>query len=144
MPQLWLAVFLLLLLPMPSATAETTDDSVALIAHPNVRAVSLHPNSARAIFAMRQRTWPDGQAANVFVLPDDDPLHARFSKELLNVFPHQLKMAWDRAVFSGTGQAPGRVSTQSEMLERVATTPGAIGYVEKGGADARVRIIELQ
>ena len=39
--------------------------------------------------------------------------------------------AWDRLVFSGTGQAPDTVTSTEEMLARVASTPGAIGYLSQ-------------
>ncbi len=93
---------------------------------------------------MRQRTWPDGQAVRVFVLSNSHPMHARFAKEQLAVYPHQLQLAWDRMVFSGTGQAPDRVSDQTEMHERVATTPGAIGYLEREYLDDRVQVISME
>ncbi|MCE8021009.1 hypothetical protein HOP51_12945 [Halomonas sp. MCCC 1A11036] len=128
------------LLPL-SATA--LERQVVLIAHPTVANTSLTRDTTRAIFAMRQRSWPDGQAVRVFVLPNDHPVHARFAKERLSVYPHQLQLAWDRMVFSGTGQAPSQVNTQSEMLERVATTPGALGYLEREYLDERVQVITM-
>jgi hypothetical protein len=87
----------------------------------------------RAIFSMRLRLWPDGSPITVFVLPPTDPVHVRFCKEVLGVFPHQLQRAWDRLVYSGTGQAPVEVDSLEEMEQRVRETPGAIGYLEKDG-----------
>ncbi|MBT2774705.1 hypothetical protein J7J47_20970 [Halomonas sp. ISL-60] len=115
-----------------------------LVAHPDVATRLLNRDTTRAIFAMRQRTWPDGQAVRVFVLSNSHPVHARFAKEQLAVYPHQLQLAWDRMVFSGTGQAPDRVSDQAEMHEQVATTPGAIGYLEREYLDDSVQVISME
>ncbi|MGO1773748.1 MAG: hypothetical protein ACTHZS_13915 [Halomonas sp.] len=93
---------------------------------------------------MRQRTWPDGQAVSVFVMNNSNPVHARFAKAQLAVYPHQLQLAWDRMVFSGTGQAPNRVRDQAEMREQVATTPGAIGYLEREYLDDSIQIISME
>lgn len=93
------------------------------------RASKLSPAAIREIFFMRQRAWPDGTPIQVFVLPDDDPIHRRFAKEVLGVYPFQLRAAWDRLIYSGTGQAPIQVPSLREMAERLAHTPGAIGYV---------------
>ncbi len=93
---------------------------------------------------MRLQTWPDGTAIKVFVMPDDAPFHAVFSKEKLNVFPYQLRTAWDRLVFSGTGQAPETVTSQEEMLAKVASTPGAIGYLTKSRMDGRVNVLQIK
>ncbi len=97
----------------------------------------------RALFTMRLRLWPDGAPVRVFVLPDQDPTHRSFSREVLNVYSHQLRRAWDRAVFSGTGQAPTEVRDGAEMLKRVAATPGAVGYVGGGVEDERVRFVPV-
>lgn len=100
----------------------------------------LSVTTVRAVFGMRLRTWPNGAPINVFVLYDDHPAHIAFCKEVLNIFPHQLRLAWDRLVFSGTGQAPFQVSTEREMRLLVATTPGAIGYLGDTMIDRSVRV----
>jgi ABC-type phosphate transport system substrate-binding protein len=115
-----------------------------VIVNPSVSEKTLSKSSLRAIFGMRLHNWPDGTAVRVFVLPDDSPLHATFSKEKLNVFPYQLRSAWDRLVFSGTGQAPDTVSSAEEMLARVASTPGAIGYLPKSKIDGRVHVLQIK
>lgn len=115
-----------------------------VIANHSVTEKTLSKSSLRAIFGMRLQTWPDGTAIRVFVMPDDTPLHATFSKEKLNVFPYQLRLAWDRLVFSGTGQAPDTVSSPEEMLARVASTPGAIGYLTKSKVDSRVNVLQIK
>ncbi|WP_434986365.1 hypothetical protein [Vreelandella zhaodongensis] len=118
--------------------------AIRLVAHPTVATSWLNRDTTRAIFAMRQRTWPDGEAVQVFVLPNRDPVHARFAKERLAVYPHQLQLAWDRMVFSGMGQAPNRVSNQLEMREKVANTPGALGYLEREYLDESVHVISME
>ncbi|GEK72047.1 hypothetical protein HHA04nite_05910 [Halomonas halophila] len=143
-----MAIGLALLSVAPWVAADQGDDdeaqTVLLVAHPDVTTQSLTRDITRALFAMRQRTWPNGQAARIFVLPNRHPVHARFVKQRLSVYPHQLQLAWDRAVFSGTGQAPERVSTQAEMLERIADTPGALGYLEREKLDDRVQVITME
>ncbi|WP_232318708.1 hypothetical protein [Halomonas sp. GT] len=120
------------------------DAAILLVAHPTVATQWLNRDTTRAMFAMRQRTWPDGDAVQVFVLPNRDPVHARFTKEQLAVYPHQLQLAWDRMVFSGMGQAPNRVADQLEMREKVANTPGALGYLEREYLDENVQVISME
>lgn len=139
-----LSLVLFFCLLLPTVIAADEDDDIVMIAHPAAAADYLQRNVARAVFGMRQRTWPDGTAVRVFVLPDSHPVHARFVKEQLEVLPHQLQLSWDRVVFSGTGQAPERVQTMNNMLEQVAATPGGLGYSERGAVDERVRIITLE
>ncbi|WP_244272236.1 hypothetical protein [Halomonas aestuarii] len=130
-------------LSLSGTPARAQEDAVLLVANPDVTTRRLTRDTTRAIFAMRQRTWPDGQAVRVFVLDNNHPVHARFAKEQLSVYPHQLQLAWDRMVFSGTGQAPNRVRDQEEMRNRVANTPGALGYLEREYLDDSVQVISM-
>ncbi len=112
-----------------------------IVVNPHVTERNLRKNSVRAIFGMRLRTWPGSRPIQVFVLGDRNPLHIKFSKRILNVFPHQLRSAWDRLVFSGTGQAPIRLDSAEEMRAAVANTPGAIGYLPEAMIDDSVRVL---
>lgn len=140
--QLLLSLALAVLLAPSVGSADAHD--VLLIAHPDVDTETLTRDTTRAIFAMRQRSWPGGQAVRVFVLPNDHTLHRRFAKQRLAVYPHQLQLAWDRQVFSGTGQAPTRVVSPADMLERVASTSGGIGYLTQEHLDDRVQVITME
>jgi ABC-type phosphate transport system substrate-binding protein len=133
-----------LLLGIIYADIARATEPYEIVTNPGVNEKTLSKSSLRAIFGMRLHTWPDGTAVRVFVMPDDAPLHAAFSKEKLNVFPYQLRSAWDRLVFSGTGQAPGTVTSPEEMLAKIASTPGAIGYLNKSMTDGRVNVLQIK
>ena len=109
---------------------------------PNTTPISRYVLSA--IFGMRLTTWPDGSAIRVFVLPDDNQVHSLFCKQILQIFPHQLRTAWDRLVYSGTGRAPDVLKSEQEVRNRIANTPGAIGYLTKEALDDTVAILPVE
>jgi ABC-type phosphate transport system substrate-binding protein len=115
-----------------------------IVVNPKVRSGELSHTALRSVFSMRLRHWPDGSPLHVFVLPDKNPIHSAVSKRILGVFPHQLRWAWDRLVFSGTGQAPETVQTEEEMRARLASTPGAIGYLSRSMVDDSVRVLRIE
>ena len=115
-----------------------------IIANPKGATEYLDASTLRGIFGMRLSRWPDGTPIRVYVLPDDNPVHANFTKRILNTYPHQLRRNWDRLVFSGTGNAPIQVESEREMLDRIRTIPGSIGYMESGKESANVRVIKIQ
>ncbi|WP_284450915.1 type 2 periplasmic-binding domain-containing protein [Methylophaga thalassica] len=106
-----------------------------VIANVQVETKQLSKTTARSIFAMRVHQWPDGTPIKVFVLQDQNPTHNEFCKSILGMFPYQLRRIWDRQVFSGTGAAPVVVNSEQEMLNAVASTEGAIGYISLDNAD---------
>ncbi|MGR8979935.1 MAG: hypothetical protein ACU84H_07600 [Gammaproteobacteria bacterium] len=102
-------------------------------------------NGLSAIFKMRLRSWSDGSNITVFVLNDDNPLHKQFCKQILNVFPHQMRRYWNKLVFSGTGQAPIELENKDAMINKLINTPGAIGYLK--GTDLNhnnIRILNIE
>ena len=121
-----------------------TAQSIDLISNLDVSQKTLSRNTLRLIFSMRMTQWPDGEPIHVFVMGDKSELHKRFSKQLLGLFPHQLRRAWNRQIYSGMGQAPISVDSENEMREQVANTPGAIGYLPEGKLNEHVRTISIE
>lgn len=119
-------------------------DSVYPIINPDNLQHSISKNGISAIFYMRLRRWNDGSPITVYVLQDDDPLHKKFCKQRLNVFPDQIRKAWDKLVFSGTGQAPMLLENKEEMLKKVSETRGAVGYLSGKDLTANVEILEIE
>lgn len=134
---------LIVALSIAGAFGATAEDAI-VIAHPRVQEAALPRSTLQAIFSMRLTRWPDGTPVRVFVLPDDQPLHRAFCLEVLGIFPHQMRLAWDRLVFSGTGQAPVEVGSPEQMVAAVAATPGAIGYARSGISDGRLRVLPVR
>jgi len=112
-----------------------------LIIHPENNTEELSRNKLRSIFAMRTHQWSDGTPLHVFVLVDNASTHISFCKQVLGMFPYQLRRIWDRQVFSGTGTAPIMVNSEQEMLEKVARTKGGIGYVLPENINSSVKVL---
>jgi len=142
-------LFLLLILAQ-AVVASTTEnlvndpERVVPVVNAHSKQQSITRNGLSAIFKMRLHQWRDGTAVTVFVLKDDNPLHKRFCKEILNVFPHQLRRVWNKLVFSGSGQAPIVLNNIAEMQARVRETPGAIGYLKAGDVTDGIHILDIE
>ena len=132
--------FLILCTLLISAHSNAAD----VIVNPHVSQSTISQNTLRAIFGMRLLQWPNGEPITVFVLPLKSHVHESFIKERLGVFPHQLERSWDLLVFSGTGQPPISVKSEKEMRQRIAETPGAIGYLSRKDFDENVRLLPIQ
>jgi len=119
-----------------------TEELPIVVVHSAAHPKAFFSQSAlRAIFGMRLRKWEDGSPIRVFVMPDEHPLHISFSKNVLHVFPYQLRAAWNRLVFSGTGEEPIIVKSEQKMRVIVGSTPGAIGYLSRSMIDESVKPI---
>ena len=115
-----------------------------LVVHHALQPQEMTRHVARLIFTMRFLRWPDGTRVKVFVLADTSPVHRSFAKQVLDLYPRQLRRVWDRNLFSGSGAVPVTVDSIEEMIRRVNETPGAIGYVPSGFATETVRVIHVR
>lgn len=106
-----------------------------LIHNPQLQGENFSTSSLVRIYAMQKRVWSDNTPVKVFILPKDSPLHKEFVNTYLRMQPYQLDRLWNRLVFSGTGTRPEEVTSLDEMLEKVKTTPGAIGYIDSAILD---------
>ncbi len=103
--------------------------AVEVIVNSDVPEQAISQSTLRAIFSMHMRQWPNGRPIKVYILPEQNSAHVLFAKEVLNTFPYQLRRSWDVLVYSGSGQAPSVAESPQEVLQKVSSTPGAIGYV---------------
>lgn len=114
------------------------------VVNQQVQQDSITKHGLSAIFKMRLHKWKDDSAITVFVLADETPLHKTFCKEVLNVFPHQMRRIWDRLVFSGSGQAPIELDNEEEMIRKLISTPGAIGYLRSSDIKKGIKALTIQ
>jgi ABC-type phosphate transport system substrate-binding protein len=161
-PSVWALCLILLCGWLTRAKA---DEVVVAVNAASPAGKSITGNMLSAIFGMRLRTWQDGTPIRVYVLPDNHAVHITFAKHVLHVFPHQLRAAWDRMVYSGTGQAPVEVPTEEDMRARIAGTrdptlvvlrspeemreklaadSSAVGYLTTKMVDERVKVLPVQ
>lgn len=105
-------------------------NAIYIISNKTADTTSLSVVQLRRIYSMRQAHWQNGLPIVVFVLASKNPLHQQFCREELRLFPYQLDRIWHKLTFSGYGLAPIEVTNESELIDAVRTTKGAIGYVE--------------
>ncbi len=122
-------IFVLVLFVVSSAISNYAN-AIDIIANPSLDTKTLTTRELRAVFSLRLKRWSNGLPITVVALNNETDLHRIFCKKILRIFPHQLKLGWDRVTFSGLGQSPVIVKTQKEMIETIISIPGAIGYID--------------
>lgn len=120
-------LLLLTLFVLPPTYAD--ESSVYVVAHTNTNIIKLSSAQLRKIVSMRQTVWPNGQPIVVYTLDSNNPVHQTLCIDLLNMFPYQVERLWEKLAYSGLGEKPINVESEKKMLEFIAKTPGAIGYV---------------
>jgi len=128
-------LFAACLMASPLALAD-----VVIIGHPS-GPDSISANQVRDLYLNRSQALPDGQSAKPFELPEGDATRAEFHSKVTGRNDAQLKAFWSQQVFTGRGQPPEEAGNASAMKAQVASTPGAIGYIDSADVDDSVKVI---
>jgi len=96
---------------------------------------SLTAAEASRLFLKKTVRWSSGEAVYPVDLPEASSVRAAFSEAIHDRPVAAIKVYWQRQIFAGQGVPPVEMTSDREVLEYVASTTGAIGYVS---ADAPV------
>ena len=122
------------------APAQTNNDGFAVIVSSGIKSHHLSRKSLALIYRRRQTFWPDGEHVQPVNLPAKDPLRVAFSRCVLGQSPQDTEAYWRQMYFHGT-LPPYVLASQRAVVLFVASTRGAIGYVNRCPHDKRVVVL---
>ncbi len=121
---------------------ETSFSQVAVIAHKSVPIDKIKKSKLLDFYTGDIRKWNDGQPVVILDLkPRGDTKKAFY--EFLGKRPSRLKSIWLRKMLSGEGDPPLSMKSEDELLKKVASTPGALGFVSQRRATGDVKTLFL-
>lgn len=137
LPHLTLAFLLaaVFLLSGMEASAQTV-----VIVHASVSTKNLGSKELMDIYTLNTSRWESGARIAVFELKSGRAKEA--FHEFIGMSEEELKKIWLRKQFTGKARPPRSVPTEEALIDLVAETEGAIGYVSerslKSGKDVRI------
>jgi ABC-type phosphate transport system substrate-binding protein len=123
-------LFLALLLGCSAMHAQ----EVVIVANKSVKASEVSVAEIRDVFNGDKTSLSDGSHV-VPVTLKGGPVHEAFLKKFLGKGDAAFRAAWRSLVFAGQGTMPKTFDTEAALIDYVAATPGAIGYVGKDPGD---------
>ena len=118
----WLPLILWPLLALGSLEAQV------VVANAGVKVAEISKSDLLDIFTGASSNFSDGSRA-VPVTLKGGPIHEEFLKRFIGKKDLLFRGDWRVLVFSGKGTMPKAFATEDELLQYVASVPGAIGYV---------------
>ena len=110
--------------------ASASSAEVAVIAHPSVTTGQVDKTRLYDLYSGDVREWDNGAPIVLIDLKPKTDVKVAFY-DYLGKSASRMKSIWMKNMLTGEGQPPVSVETQEAILERVATTPGAIGYIDR-------------
>jgi hypothetical protein len=132
----WLVV-LVLAIPATSSAAQ-----VAVIAHLDAPADTLASTRLLDFYTGDVQTWNGEIAVVIFDLKPRTEVKKAFY-HFLGKSPSRMKSIWMKRLLAGEGEPPQALGSNREMLEKVATTSGAIGFAHRDSVYGPVKILAI-
>jgi len=139
-PLLTAAVVLLLAAP-PLVRAQALAELV-IVANPEVSADHLQQAELERIYLGKISRWHDGSTV-VPAMLKAGPAHEEFVEDYVARPLHRFVTYWRQMVFTGKGVPPRSFDDEAALLDFVAATPGAVGYVRPGADTGAVKVLKV-
>ncbi len=122
--------------------AETSFSQVAVIAHKSVPMDTIKKSELLDFYTGDIKKWNAAQAVVRLDLKARSDTKKAFYK-FLGKSPSRMKSIWLKKMLSGEGDPPLSMHSEDALLQKVASTPGAIGFVSQRRATGDVKTLFL-
>lgn len=118
--------------------AENSYSQVVVIVNKSVPDNSLTANQLLDIYSLSKKKWSDGNNIVVFDLKSHEATAEKFYG-FIGKSHSDIKKLWMKLQLTGEGSAPAALSSDDEVLSKVASTPGSIGFVGSSKTNNNVK-----
>ena len=115
---------------------------MAVIGHPEIPDSALDKTRILDYYTGDRQRWSDDQPVVPLDLQEPEDLRKSFYKTL-GKSSSRMRSIWMRRKLAGEGEPPEAVETEEEILDRVAGTPGAIGFVRREYVTSQVKLLAV-
>jgi len=133
------AMFFCLVLGSAVARAQ----EAVIVTNNSVKASEVTSDELREVFTGNKTSLKDGSHVTPVTLKGGES-HEAFLKKYVGKSDSAFRAGWRSLVFTGQGAMPKTFDTEAALVDYVAATPGAIGYVSKGASNDKVKILEVK
>lgn len=138
------AVVLVMLWLVVANSSVASRESIKIIVNRSNPLTSIDRTFLRDVFMKRTSRWSTGEVVRPINLPKALPARDRFTIEVLNKTPAQLRSYWIQRIFSGTDIPPPEADSMSAAIAYVAANPGAVTYLPADADPGSTKVIPIQ
>lgn len=131
-----LLAIVIVLLPVLSSAA-------TVVVNNEVDPSKINADELEMIYLGKKTLWDSGQRIVPVLVNEESEESKQFLERVLSKSVSQYRAYWKRRLFSGGGTVPKTFRNSAEVVDYVSKTPGAIGIVQPGTKDSRLKIVEI-
>jgi ABC-type phosphate transport system substrate-binding protein len=134
---------LFLFVAFASLLTQLAHAQVIVIANPSIRASTVSKAELSDVFTGSTSSLRDGSRVSPVLLKGGADQVA-FLNEFIGKSDAAFRAGWRSLVFSGQGAMPKTIESEAALVDYIAATPGAIGYIGKSTVHDRVKILAVK
>jgi ABC-type phosphate transport system substrate-binding protein len=136
--------FLFALLFVAAASIDAKNVQAQLIiVNPSTKASFVAKSELKDIFSGTASSFKDGSHVTPVILKPS-AVQEEFLAAFIGKTDAAFRASWRSLVFSGESSMPKQLDSDAAMVDYVAHTPGAIGYIGKGSAHEGVKVLTVK
>ncbi len=132
--------YLILTILCVGAWANGALGQVAVVAHKSVPVDSVSKSELLDLYTGETSIWRDGEPVVVFDLKENGKTRKTFYK-FLGMASSRIKSIWLKRMLLGEADPPESLKSEEELLRKVSTTQGAIGFLDRSKPNGKVKIL---
>jgi ABC-type phosphate transport system substrate-binding protein len=115
---------------------------VAVIANPSVPVDTITNNELLDFYTRDIRFWNNKKSVTVFDLKPRNEIKEIFY-DYLGKSTSRMKSIWMKKMLSGEGDPPESLDSEEDILKKVSSTPGSIGFVTHSLVNKNVKVLAI-
>ena len=136
-------LFAFLLAAAASAFASNAQAQAIVIANASVKSADVSIADLKDVFSGASSSLKDGSKVTP-VLLKSGAVHDEFLTEYIGKNDTAFRASWRSLVFSGQASMPKSLDSEAAVVEYVAHTAGAIGYIGKATPHEGVKVLAVR
>lgn len=120
------------------------DVPISVVVNRDNPVTELERGDLARIYLGRKTLWPSGARIIPLLVTEENPVTQFVIEEIVQKTIGDYRRYWRVRLFSGGGAPPITVRTFTEVVDFVATHPGAIGVVGEVGREEGIKVVSLK
>ncbi len=100
-------------------------------------------NDIKRMFLGKNKKFSNGESVKAINLKSGNAVRGDFEKKALGKSGSQVKAYWSKLIFSGKAKPLKELTSDSEVLSFVSSTPNAIAYIDASKVDGSVKLVKI-
>lgn len=117
-------------------------NNILIIGNWDLPVDALSRDEIKSIFLGEKIMWDNGKKITFVILKTK--MHEVFLKEFIGNTESQYRNYWRKLVFTGKSRSPRSFESEEDMIEYIANSSGAIGYIPSEAYTDKVKIISVR